>query len=360
MGKRWDAAVVGAGIAGLTATRMLVTAGKSVVLLEAKDRVGGRIFSVPSGAGNHCIELGAEFVHGKPAPTLELAREAQVELVSVADRHFTKHGTAFQELLDAWQPFEHVLKRRQRGEPDVSARVFLERHAIDVTLAERFRQLVEGFEAAPIGEVSIESLAADADAMAQHEGQFRVAGGYGRLTRHLLEQLQASGVEPRVSSPVSRVHWRPNGPVSLAFESGAEEVEAQLCVVAVPLGVLKAAGAVQGLLIEPVVPAWQAAVARLGMGHACRICFEVGGDLSAKTIPRDAFIHHPSLPVRELLVRAGCGSNVRDCVGRWSESRAISARERGAAATASARLAREFIRHSGGNADREGHPQLPA
>ncbi len=293
MDKRWDAAVVGAGIAGLTAARLLAEAGKSVLLLEANERVGGRIFSAPSEDGAHCFELGAEFVHGKPSPTLELAREAQVELVPVADRHFWKHGSAFQELSDAWQPFEHVLKQRQSGEPDVSARVFLEQHAVDQVTGERFRQLVEGFEAAPLGEVSIESLAADAETMAQDEGQFRIVGGYGRLIEYLLEQSRAAGVELRLGSAVSHVGWQPNGPVSLALESRVVELEARLCVVAVPLGVLQASAADHGLSIEPAVPGWRAASAGLGMGHACRVCFEFRGQLGG-AVPRDAFIHQPS------------------------------------------------------------------
>ena len=56
-----DVAVVGAGLAGLTAARNIVAAGHSVIVLEARDRVGGRIWNHDLGGG-HISERGATFV----------------------------------------------------------------------------------------------------------------------------------------------------------------------------------------------------------------------------------------------------------------------------------------------------------
>jgi monoamine oxidase len=64
----FDVVVIGAGVAGLSAARDLVDAGKSVVVVEARDRIGGRMWtdrtsmSVP-------IDLGCEFIHGANAST---------------------------------------------------------------------------------------------------------------------------------------------------------------------------------------------------------------------------------------------------------------------------------------------------
>lgn len=76
-----DVAVIGAGMAGLTAARALAEAGKRTVLLEASERVGGRVWTSMSSEGALPAELGAEFAHGKPEPTLALAREAGVPLI---------------------------------------------------------------------------------------------------------------------------------------------------------------------------------------------------------------------------------------------------------------------------------------
>lgn len=64
--KTWDVIVAGASVAGLTAAEQLGKAGLKVLVLEARDRVEGRILTLPGLTSEHGIELGAEFVHGKP------------------------------------------------------------------------------------------------------------------------------------------------------------------------------------------------------------------------------------------------------------------------------------------------------
>ena len=61
-----DVIVIGAGIAGLAAARTLAEAGQRVALIEARDRAGGRILTVPAADGGLPVELGAEFIHGLP------------------------------------------------------------------------------------------------------------------------------------------------------------------------------------------------------------------------------------------------------------------------------------------------------
>jgi phytoene dehydrogenase-like protein len=58
--------VIGAGISGLAAACKLAGSGLSVTVLEARDRIGGRIFTRPNPASASAIELGAEFIHGMP------------------------------------------------------------------------------------------------------------------------------------------------------------------------------------------------------------------------------------------------------------------------------------------------------
>ena len=58
-----DVIVIGAGIAGLAAARTLAEAGERVALIEARDRAGGRILTVPAADGGLPVELGAEFIH---------------------------------------------------------------------------------------------------------------------------------------------------------------------------------------------------------------------------------------------------------------------------------------------------------
>jgi monoamine oxidase len=289
----WDVAVIGAGMAGLSAARALAEAGKSVLVLEANDRIGGRVLTVSTPRSPLRVELGAEFVHGEPKPTLDLCREAGIELLPIADRHFDKRGRELVEAMNPWQPFERVLSELDEESPDVTAAAFLEQHAIDAQTAERFRQLVEGFEAAPLAEVGIRSLAADASALATNDRQFRVKGGYARLAEYQRARAEQRGARLRLEAPVEQVIWRDGGPVTLHLETGGVPLAARACVVAVPLGVLQAEGRAARPHFEPDVLPWRAQLKRLGVGHACRVVFEFAAGRGIEGAPHSAFIHHP-------------------------------------------------------------------
>ena len=291
MNTTYDVVVLGAGMAGLIAARMLARSGKRVLVLEAASRVGGRVWTVPGMVGALPSELGAEFVHGSPEPTLRLAREAGVELLPLSARQVSKDGAIFRPMADPWGAFAEVLARVQPQDEDMNARVFLEQNVVEPRTQELVRQLVEGFEAAPLGEVSIRSLFSDVQSLATDDSQYRVRGGYGKLVDFCLDELLEAGVEVRSQSQVTRIKWQIQGPVELSVAGASSEVQARACLVTAPLSVLQDP---ESIRFEPAVRSWAAPLAQLGMGHATRVMLQFRRDFAEHAAPRDAFIHQPS------------------------------------------------------------------
>src|SRR3954470_4865225 len=75
--------VIGAGAAGLMAARELARAGRRVTLLEARDRCGGRIYTLPAQEFGSAAEGGAEFVHGEATVTHGVLREAGLQVLHI-------------------------------------------------------------------------------------------------------------------------------------------------------------------------------------------------------------------------------------------------------------------------------------
>jgi monoamine oxidase len=73
--------IIGAGVAGLTAARTLSNGGLSVIILEARDRVGGRIFTRHIPSFPTPIELGAEFIYGQPREIWDAVESAGLTVI---------------------------------------------------------------------------------------------------------------------------------------------------------------------------------------------------------------------------------------------------------------------------------------
>src|SRR5438067_6076886 len=109
-----DVAVVGAGAAGLAAAQRLSAAGRSVVLLEARDRIGGRIHTLADPLFPLPVELGAEFIHGRETPTWEIIRATNraAYLADGEQRHFEQGR--LKKVGDFWGEIDKVFARLKK------------------------------------------------------------------------------------------------------------------------------------------------------------------------------------------------------------------------------------------------------
>jgi monoamine oxidase len=109
--RKWDFLVVGGGAAGLAAAVELGESGTRVLLLEARARLGGRIWTRRPSGWPVPVELGAEFVHGRDPDLFRLAREAGLPIVRLPDTHVEARGGRFRDMGDVWRRFESMTRR---------------------------------------------------------------------------------------------------------------------------------------------------------------------------------------------------------------------------------------------------------
>ena len=272
--ERADVAVVGAGVAGLAAARELRRRGLTVVVLEARDRIGGRIFTLRDPRLPLPVELGAEFVHGAAPLTYRLLAEAGITTIDLSGEHWRAHEGRLART-ELWTPIARILGQIDRRAPDRSFDDFLAALGNRATASNRraARKFVEGYHAADPGEIGVRSLVpADegpsGDAVTQIA---RVHGGYDQLPRWLAGELQA---ELRLRSPVAAIEWQ-RGRVEVAVRRDTGAVRrfvTRAVIVTVPAGVLGAGPAQPGgLRLQPEPPRIPRSYDLVAMGTVARL-----------------------------------------------------------------------------------------
>lgn len=314
---RFDVVVIGAGAAGLAAARMLSEHELSVAVLEARDRIGGRAHTLHLRESGLPVELGAEFVHGRPHETLTIARAAGLTLVELDGTSWVSQGGRL--VAEDWNDDEEDERTGQDGGEDGSMGAILRAGAewqgedlsFQSLLNDRFagerwalarRQAsgyVEGFDAAFPARASVRWLALTEAAAASIEGerQFRPLEGYDRLFAWLRDGLSSEQAELRLRTVAREVRWE-RGRVEVAALSPLgtelETVEARAAIVTLPLGVLAAPPDASGAVrFVPEPPGKREALALLEMGHVVKVVFRFR-EMFWDTAPGS--ISHPGLP----------------------------------------------------------------
>jgi len=210
----YDVVILGAGAAGLAAAAELARRGKSAVVLEARDRIGGRVWSLEVPGLPVPVELGAEFIHGRPAATLSRMRSAGIAKIDAPIARMAVVDGKLQRRDDAlYTELQRFLRRHARAlnRRDVSFDAFLARARRDLSAAARTfaRMRVQGYDAAEPARVSARAIAEEWCAEeTERPGHFRPRGGYGALLDWLAAGLDDSRVELRLESIVRAVRWK--------------------------------------------------------------------------------------------------------------------------------------------------------
>jgi monoamine oxidase len=274
-----DVAVIGAGMAGLAAARALSQAGLSVRIVEARNRVGGRAWTLHDRAAPLPIELGAEFIHGLPPETWRIVQAHNLPAYEIMGDACWSHDGALSSGGEWWAQSDTLLERMDRWNgDDLSFQSFLEAHCRDLP-REAWAgaiQYVEGFNAAVSERISIRALFAErraGDAIAGDRA-FRILAGYDAVAAAIEASFDARRVSLHLNTPVTQISWRPGAvEVSAQPTAGLPAVfAAARALIALPLGVLQAPPGTPGTVrFSPELAEKRAALEYLEMGHAFKI-----------------------------------------------------------------------------------------
>ncbi len=282
MTETWPVIIVGAGVAGLSAAIELAEAGIAVVILEARDRIGGRVYTqhVPGCAAP--IELGAEFIHGKAPEILDPLQKAGKEIVEVEGESWcaTPQGLTS---CDFFSEIDEILDKMDDSSPDESFLDFLERcfpNRENDPRVEESKQgatsYVSGFNAADPALVGVHWLVQEMRAEEKMEGTraFRPKHGYDDLLELLRQRTRDLRVQIQTSTVVESIAWKKSS-VQLHARSadGTSTLSASAVLITVPLGVLKARPGERGAIqITPALPAEKMrALDTVEMGDVIRV-----------------------------------------------------------------------------------------
>ncbi|HTF89586.1 MAG TPA: NAD(P)/FAD-dependent oxidoreductase [Planctomycetota bacterium] len=268
-----DVIVIGAGAAGLAAAERLCARGLRVIVLEARERVGGRLWTRRGPDWPLPIELGAEFLHGDTPEVMRIVSAAHLAVVEAPPSHWRKVARVLSEDLSFDKMLQRTMARvksvvERRGERS------FEQALMEAQVAEPARSqalaFVEGFHAASAARISARELSKENLGV---ESLKRVVSGFGDVVTALERRLPPETLQ--LGRIVSAIRWR-RGQIKVSSRtttgSPAADLRASKAIVTLPLGLLQARSPFS-IDFDPPLRAKDAPLAKLAMGNVVKLVF---------------------------------------------------------------------------------------
>lgn len=260
-----DVLIIGAGAAGLAAAKELSGAGHKVTVLEARNRIGGRIYTLHEPNNATPIELGAEFIHGRATEVLNVLREAGLMFYDVTERHWYFHDKVLVDSEEFWKPLNKTMEKLKEIDADLSFQEFLDRYASESIEAKPIATLfVEGFHASKAEKIGVQGLIRANEASDQIDGDhsFRIFNGYDSVTNWFYNQAVNNGAVFHLNSIVEQIEWRQK---SVSVITTTDRYEGSCAIITLPLSVINE------VRFVPAIASKREAVKKLIMGNVIKI-----------------------------------------------------------------------------------------
>lgn len=250
----------------------LAAKGVPVIVLEARDRIGGRIHTIYDEVSGNPLELGAEFIHGDAPLTRKLMKQAAMSRIkSEGDMWQTRGGMLKRnaELIEHWGLFRKKLKELKT---DRTINEFLQEQFGEdeyKSLRESVRNYASGYDTADPETASALALAKEW-LSEQGDEHYRTNNGYQRLVNYIAEELVIKGGQIYTGQDVKELVWLNNRVT--AITSKGETFTGIKGIITLPINVLMAETTEQGALtFSPALPAINAALKHMGMGAVIKV-----------------------------------------------------------------------------------------
>lgn len=316
--------VIGAGAAGLSAASELAAQGHRVTIVEARERLGGRILTDRTRPAAVPIELGAEFVHGESPRLLEWLRLANDVPIDAARERWVARAGELRRADQQHRQLRRVLGSLAAPARDVSFAEFLERRRDSVPAGVRRLacSMVEGFDAADPARISAREVLEEWSGPASVSAPtFRPARGYDGVIQAMHRSMPAGRVELHHDTNVRAVDWRRGRVIVEAQRHGADvRFVAERAIVTLPLGVLQLPGsAPNAVRFTPELRSKRRALLQLASGPVIKVVMAFSGpfwtQINGGRYRSAAFFFAPgapfptlwtTLPVRSSVLVAWC------------------------------------------------------
>lgn len=270
-----DVLIIGAGAAGLMAGMCLARSGKKVMVLEARNRTGGRIHTLFDADFPQGVELGAEFIHGQLPVTLNLLKEAGIAVQNAAGDMWRFKDGEFHQSRQFLTHYDLVIKKLNALKQDVALAQFLNEHFSGKQYAATCKMLLDfaaGYDTADAAKFS--AFAMRRELQSEDSGhQYRVEGGYTKMIAYLEHEIIKQGGFVHLSTVIKKIKWQ-RGAVTAVADDG-RKFKAQQVVITLPLGVLQADKKAEGAItFKPAIPQKETAIQQMGMGAVIKILLQ--------------------------------------------------------------------------------------